>query len=370
MTYGAVTLEPYVLIQGDTGEVYGDNQPGGQEGGFNWRRFRLGGTAKISDQVETTLVWDFGGTPREHSNVYQASLAYVGLKPFTLTAGVFKPNFTLESPQDSGATLFLERATIVSILQDTAGGDARVGGQVQAGGERWFGSAALVGDTARHDYNADQRAVVGRVSGLPLKEAGRTLQVGASAGSLFRPPKKDQEDPELEFSSGTELNLDSSSSGFSTGDLELNSASFGGVEAAMSLERLWLSGEYYALQADQRGGNDDAHFDGWYAQAAYTLVGQPRQLNPKTFTWENPSGDGFDLANGKIGAVELGGRFSTANLDGGGFDGGKQDVWSLGLGWYPTDPLRFIAQYQYATISGVDDPQDLQAIVFRAQVQF
>lgn len=370
LRFGAVTLEPYVLVQGDAGRVFGDNQPGAQQGGFNWRRFRLGGTAKVGEQVETTLIWDFGGTPNNHSNLHQASLAYVGLKPLTLIAGVFKPNFTLESPQDPGATLFLERATIVSILQDTAGGVGRVGGELQAAGERWFGSAALVGDTARHDYNADQRAVVGRVSGLPLKEAGRTIQLGASAGSLFRPPKKNKEDPQLDFSSGTELNLDASSKGLSTGALDLHSASFGGIEAAFAVERLWLSGEYYVIRADQRGDADDASFDGWYAQAAYTLVGRPRQFNAKSFTWGKPSGDGFDIMNGKIGAVELGGRYSTADLDGGGFDGGRQDVWSLGLSWYPTDLLRFIAQYQYATIDDVADPQNLHAFAFRAQVQF
>ncbi len=374
---GIVELKPYVLLQLDQGGTFAQSRRGGQGTGFNLRRARAGVEATVADQLEFGVIYDFGATPGSASRLFQADAAYTGLDPFVVRAGVFKPAFTLEFAQSAADLLFLERASIVNIVGGLVAGAGRVGGQVGATGERWFAAALLTGGTTGPGAQSDQRAVLGRVAGLAIKTDGIALHLGASGTWLFRAPRGGDGRRSLELSDQPELEVEEADPSLSTGRIAARGARMGGVEAGLGWGRLWMQGEWYGIgvdrgHADRSGpGAGDPFFSGWYVQAAYTLVGKPRRWMPETAAWGRPSPkEAFNLAAGSWGAVEVGARFSTADLNGAGVRGGRQRAWTIGLSWYPTEELRLTLQYQHADITGGETPRSLNAVALRGQLRF
>ena len=72
-------------------------------------------------------------------------------------------------------------------------------------------------------------------------------------------------------------------------------------------------------------------------------------------------------------------RFSRIDLDyepllaAGGVKGGVQDVWTVGLNWYPTGGLRFALDYDNIQVNHVNAPAtdiSASAIALRSQISF
>ncbi len=369
---GAVVLSPYGLFQLDMGTTFAHSRNGGPGAGVNLRRARLGVEAEILKDVEATFIWEFGSTPDSPDRLYQASVAYKGVEPFTATVGVFKPQFSLERMQGSGDLLFLERASIVSVAAGMAAGSARVGAELQANGDRWLAAAALTGSRTGPGEDSGQRGVTARLTGVPVQAGGLLLHLGLSGAISYRPPREDGA-RRISLSNPPELALDKVDSPLDTGSIRARTARTGGVEAGLGWGRLWVQGEYYGIAVDRAGPrNGTLEFSGWYAQAAWTVLGQPRQYKPSEAVWSAPKPDegGFNPAAGRWGAVEVAGRFSTIDLNDAEVRGGRQSVWTAGVGWVPVDPLRFVLQYQNTTVRGGADDRRFQAVALRAQLQF
>ena len=181
---GPIDLKPYLLLQLDESGTFNQNRDGGQATGFNTRRARVGAEATIANQVEIGVVYDFGRTPGGNSKFFEADIAYTGLEPFVVRAGIFKPAFTLEYAQSASDILFLERASIVNIVGGLVAGAGRTGAQVGASGDRSFAAVFLTGGTNGNDnefrvlpHFACCRSVkwrVGREHGEVRSPLGRT----------------------------------------------------------------------------------------------------------------------------------------------------------------------------------------------------
>lgn len=369
---GPVDLEPYVLLQLDEGGTFNQNQGGGQGTGFNTRRARVGAEATVANQVEVGVVYDLGGAPGSNSRFFEADVAYTGLNPFVVRVGIFKPAFTLEYAQSAADILFLERASIVNIVGGLVAGAGRTGAQFGANGDRWFAAAFLTGGTNGPGAQTDQRAVLGRVAGLAIKTDNVSLHLGASGAWLYQVPRGGDGQPALSFSDQPELQVDSVDASLSTGSLQATGARMGGFEAGLSWNRLWVQAEWYGLRTDRSGGaGRDLFFSGEYVQAAYTVLGKPRQWKSKIAAWGSPSpAEGFDPLAGQWGAVEVAARFSAADLSDADIHGGRQTVWTAGVSWYPVEPLKFTLQYQHADVTAVAAPRQLDAIALRGQIRF
>lgn len=369
---GAVVLKPYGLFQLDGGTTFAHSRNGGPGAGVNLRRARLGIEAEILQDVEAGFIWEFGSTPGSPDRLYEAFVAYKGLAPFTATAGVFKPHFSLERKQSSSDLLFLERASIVSVAAGLAAGSERVGAELQANGERWLAAAAITGGRTGPGEDSGQRGVVARLTGVPVRTDALLLHLGLSGAVSYRPPRSDGA-RRISLSDEPELALDKVDSPLDTGSIRARTARTGGVEAGLGWGRLWVQGEYYGIAVDRAGPrNGTLDFSGWYAQAAWTVLGRPRQYESSNAVWSAPRPDegGFNPAAGRWGAIEVGGRFSTIDLTDAEVRGGRQSVWTAGVGWVPVDPLRFVLQYQHATVEGGADDRRFQAVALRAQLKF
>ncbi len=367
-----LTFAPYVLAQLDVGS-FSQSRSGGQAAGFNDRRLRAGGRLTVGDQVELGFIWDFGQQPGSQQRLFEAQASYIGLKPFRFTGGAFKTNFGLESLQGAGDYLFLERASIATITRNLAAGIQRVGLQAQADGSRYIASVALTSGRAGLGDDGNQRAVVGRAAGLPIHTGETTLHVGASGEWVFRPANESGKPRALAFSDRTELQIDDVKPSLSTGGIAASSGGAFGPELALTWRRLWLQGEYYQLLVNRRqsGIGDTLTFDGYYAQAAYTLLGKPRTWKPSIGAFGAPTpAEGFNPGAGQFGAVEVGVRYSAVDLNDKNVRGGRQQVYSAVANWWPVEQLRFSLLYEHANVSRGPSPRTLNAVAGRAQFQF
>jgi phosphate-selective porin OprO/OprP len=129
-------------------------------------------------------------------------------------------------------------------------------------------------------------------------------------------------------------------------------------------------------------------FNGGYVEASWVLTGEPRSYSASGAAFGSPHPKSpFSLKEGGIGAFELVGRYSTINLNDnvtrgrsaattGGVYGGKQDVYAIGVNWYPNDQLRFMLDYDIIAVDKLNPAgttqigQRIQAVGFRAQAAF
>jgi phosphate-selective porin OprO and OprP len=369
---GDLTLRPYVLLQLDEGGTFGQTHGEGQGTGFNLRRARVGAQATIADQFSMDAIWDFGGTPDNHSSLYAADIAYIGFKPFVIRGGVYKWPFTLEYSQSATDILFLERASIVNIVGGLVAGADRVGGQFGAARERWFAAVFLTGGRTGPDARSDQRAVLARAAGLVIKTDNAALHLGISGAWLNRVPSSGGGVHAIDLSDQPELQIDNVPPSLSTSSIAAQSALIGGPEVGLGWDRLWLQSEWYGIRVERAPSSAGSlSFSGWYAQAAYTLIGKPRQYRPSVAAWGGPSPvEKFNPASGSWGAIEVGARFSTVNLNDQGVRGGQQRVWSAVINWYPAEPLRFSLEYGHADVAEGKAPRSLNFVALRGQLFF
>ena len=80
-----------------------------------------------------------------------------------------------------------------------------------------------------------------------------------------------------------------------------------------------------------------------YLSLAYPLIGEGRRYDARRAVWTRPR---FD---------ELATRYSYANLFDGAVRGGRQDIWSTALNYYPYRSLRMSVEYQLGQIA-LDGP--------------
>lgn len=369
---GAFTAKPTGLLQIDLGTTFNHSRSGGPGGGANVRRGRLGVEGGFADDVSYNLTWDFGGTPGDQNRLYEASLSWKVLDPVTLIAGVFEPSFSLQRGQSAADLLFLERAAITSAASSLAANSGQVGLEARANGDRWFTSGTLTGGQTGPGTDSSQRGAVARLTGLPLKAAALTVHLGVSGAWSFRPPRGSGGSRSVTLSADTELALDRRDTLLDTGAIPAGSAYTGGVELGLGWRRLALQGEWYGIAVNQAGGGT-RHFSGWYAQASWTFLGQPRAYQPRNATWGAPMPEegGFDPRAGRWGALEAGVRFSMLDLNDADIRGGQQRIWSTGLGWWPSAHFGVFTQYQYVEITGAaSGNQRFQALAVRTQVTF
>jgi phosphate-selective porin OprO and OprP len=367
-----VELKPYILNQFDFGGTW-DRTQDGPDSGFNVRRLRYGARAKLPHDLTVGFIWDFGGagytTPQfGRSRLYEAKIEYAGLEPFTLTAGAFEPIVTLEHSQSSADTLFMSNATIVDLASGPASNGGRTGVQLTANRERWLLNAALTGPRAGPGDDGRERALLARAAGLIVHRDGLDVHLGLSGVWEFRTPQEAGSRPAIELSNPPEYTIISQSY-LSTGQIPASSMRTGGLETGVAWGPLWLQGEWYRIGVDRTDGKNP-WFSGWYAQAGWTLLGTPRRWEADTASWAAPSPrDRFSPAQGHWGALELGARFSTADLNSAGIEGGRQTVWSAAVNWWPTEATRTTLEWIHADVSG-PDAHHFQAIMLRLQIYF
>jgi len=377
---GNFTLALRGLIQFDTGYFAQGKNPAAVDlsSGANFRRAQIGiqGTAWHDWSYNLTL--DFGGNGLEQAGyIYTAYVEYDGLKPFGFRIGAYAPPAGIEDSTGSADLLFLERPAATDIARNIAGAPGRTAATLFAQDTNYLVAASITGDKVNIGSNTklntapfdEQVAFVGRAAWLALSDPEYKLLLDADVTHVFKPTDTvaGSVSPTtvlnaVSFGNGPELAVDSTKT-VATPSFDAKTVTEYGFETAGEYDALYVQGGYFHYSITRRNPaiiNPD--FSGWYALATWSLTGETHAYDPTTASFRGlrplhglGNGDGW-------GAWELKARYSHIDLDfnpltsaaAGGVAGGIQDVYSLGLNWYPTNGIRFALEYDNIKVNHVN----------------
>ena len=300
-------------------------------------------------------------TRRGQGDIGTAFLRYHGA-PAILTVGRFKRPGMLEERGPTSDTITIER----SILSDTAAavlsrpsfGGVAIGFTTR-GDLRMSGQLGIYDNEEEEPDGSDIYGIGGRFAIVPdfgddtFTHFGTSFYTADFKGHVHR----------MQSRMGVHsISFDQApfrTHAHKTGDITQMGFELAYVDGPLSLQ-----GEIMDLESDgtdnttcgagtlenneMSGFTDtcDMEMDGFYLQAAWTLTGETRgyKIDPAAFVAINPKNDG--------GAWELVARFEDINVDvpGRGVMADLERV-VLGLNWYPTSTVKFMANYMDADLS-------------------
>jgi phosphate-selective porin OprO/OprP len=380
---GAFSLALRATVQFDAGHfMQGRNPPGVDlNSGTNFRRAQFGFVGTAWRDWSYNFTYDFGGSGTEKSGyLYRAYIEYDGLAPVGFRVGAFSAYDSMEDATGGANLALMERPTAVTIARGIGAGSGREGAEVFAQGERYLVSLALTGgktgDAATFD---EQQAVVGRVAWLAMDRGDVKWLLNVDATHVFKPADVTAgpaASGAIALSAGPELSIDGSRT-VDTGLLDARHVTEFGMETALSLGRLFGQGGWFHYDIARRSAVPDPSFQGWYAMATWSLSGETRPYDPVTASFHGLIPDA-PLGKNGFGAWEIVARYSNMDLDfrpgdAGGVTGGVQNIWSIGLNWYPNQTVRFLLDYNNIRVSHSNAPGNdisANAVALRSQIAF
>ena len=299
------------------------------ENGTEFRRARLFIKGTMYDAWNFKGQYDFAGNEAEVKDAY---IGYTGFKPIKLKIGQFKQPFGLEELTSSKYITFMERA----MASNAFATGRRVGLGANYGGDHWTWGASVYGREEGDETDGDEGYGAGaRLTWAPWEEKNPIIHLGV-AGAW-----EDPNDNDVRFRARPESHKTSTRL-VDTDDIpEPDTFVRYGLEAATVLGPFSLQGEYMGVNA-QSDQVSDPDFTGWYAYGSWFITGESRKYKKGKFGRVNPKGV---VGKGGIGAWELAVRYSSVDLDDADTQGGEEDNITVGVNWYATKYIRFMANY-------------------------
>jgi len=333
------------------------------ENGTEFRRARLFVAGTMFHVWDWKAQYDFAGNGTDVKDAY---IRYTGFKPAKITVGQFKQPFGLEELTSSKYITFMERAMPTAAFATAR----RIGLGANGARDNWTWAASLYGREEGDNTAGDEGYGVGaRLTWAPWNEKTKVLHVGV-AGAW-----EDPNDNGVRFRSRPESHITSTRM-VDTGNFpDPDTFTKYGLEAATVLGPFSLQGEYMMVNASD-DTLQDPDFDGGYIYGSWFLTGESRAYKKGAFSRVSPKSV---VGKGGHGAWELALRYSTINLDDGGFNGGEEDNITVGLNWYATKYIRFMANYVHTDtdptssglqVAGQPDDDELSVFQLRAQIDF
>lgn len=390
---GDFSLALRSLVQYDTAYYAQGKRPPGSDlsSGNNFRRARFGVNGTLFKDWSYEFIYDFGGSGIESPGISSAFIQYDGLGGVHLRLGAYSPPASFEDSTSASDLLFLERAQPTDLARNIAAADGRDAATIFAYDDNYFAALSytggVVGETAVFD---EQQALVGRFAYRFIKTADANFAIGADSTYVFKLADTvagPNSPTAFRLRERPELNVDSQNIRFiDTNVIDASSLWQWGVEAAGNYQNLYAQGGYDRFTVDRRASLlPDPSFSGWYVQASWVLTGEAKAYKADKAAYAMPTpSEPFTLGGAGLGAWELVARYSVLDLNddagvagflapAGGIRGGRQNIWTAGLNWYPNSAIRFQANYQHTDVSrlsagGADIGAKLDALSLRAQL--
>ncbi|KKN13782.1 hypothetical protein LCGC14_1002920, partial [marine sediment metagenome] len=301
--------------------------------GTEFRRARLSYSGTLYEVWGFKLEYDFASTGANGKGLTDAYMSYSGFEPFDIQIGNMKTPFSLEYLTSANNTLFMERA-----LPNAFSNGRKMGFLASKATTHWSWAAGVFGDSAsaKGGKNDEGYGATARATWAPVNDGLHFVHLGlgldyrdtASAGTAA-------------FDSTAESHISGVDIVFTDDIASVSNYYNAGLELAAGHGPYSVQSEYITTKVNRDAGKD-LNFDGWYVQAGYILTGETRQYKNGVMGGVKPSSV---VGEGGTGAWEIGIRYSSLDLSDGDIDGGEADSMTLGLNWYPTQFLRFTANY-------------------------
>jgi phosphate-selective porin OprO/OprP len=239
-------------------------------------------------------------------------------------------------------------------------------------GEKWGTKAGFYFDGVKNDNSPDAQGwgVTGRFHFAPMMEDENVIHLGAAASY------RGDGDDEIRFRERPESHVTSTRL-VDTGTIsDYSNQTLLGAEAAAVFGPFSMQGEYMQTSIDVDGPGSDPDFSGWYVFGSYFLTGEHRPYKASSGTFGRVKPESI-VGKGGHGAWEVAARYSSIDLDDGGIEGGEEDNITVGLNWYATPNIRFMANYIRASTdpTSVDKypsagDEDANIYQLRGQIDF
>lgn len=276
-------------------------------------------------------------------------VAYEGFGPFVISAGRFKPDFSLEEATSSKWVTGIERSAIWDLAPDAADRGDSWGLGLRTHGERYHASAGVYNKPA-----GSAQAL--RAAYAPLLSRERVLHLGAS----YSREGIDTSDGEIRTRLGVR-GVSEDDRGNRVTLARDEDGAFDGDRAAV-LEFAYVQGPFSVqsefLQRRLSGVGDRPRrtAKGAYLQLAYTLTGEMRP-----YDIDGARFDELRAADKSTGAWEVFWRHDRLHVDGepGLLSGGRSEararVHVLGVNWYARRDLRLSLNHLRGNTGGLDN---------------
>ncbi|MGR9013106.1 MAG: OprO/OprP family phosphate-selective porin [Gammaproteobacteria bacterium] len=318
--------------------------------GTEFRRARIHFTGQFFKDWNFKSQFDFADNSVAAKDLF---IQYTGLDFMSVTVGQQKQNFSRELLESSNDLMFMERS-LMNVLNAPVV-DRAIGLNFQSSAKKGYTAAlGIYGDTIIANKPANNLGdegwgISGRATYAPIEEKTKVVHLGI-AGNYRAPNANDAvTDHALRYDYETNhmsnLNLiDTNVTGRLTG---INNIKMLGLEAAGLYGPVSVGAEYTHTWLDRKNNGTNLEFDGWYADAAWTLTGESRKYKKGKFHKVEPKKN-FSLKNGGWGALELATRYSAVNLNDAAYQGGAMSNVTVALNWYMNSNIRLMADYTRA----------------------
>ncbi|MEQ1610692.1 MAG: porin [Hyphomonadaceae bacterium] len=321
------------------------------------RRLRINATLDLGKDWRIKLDGDVGGLS---PGIYNAWIAYRGLKDFEFKFGSFIAPFNNENMMSSNNMKFIERG-----LPSELSPNFLLGASAAYEGKNWSVIGGYFTNPIEDEEltnRDDGKSFVLRGVFAPIEKRREVLHFAVAA-------------ERRELDSGATSRVRAVPEFALTRQALLDTTTLGGVEAYtnLNIEAAYMNGPFLVQVQQVTRSNDapllgDPEFKGMSVQAAWVITGERQRysLGGGTFGEVRPDKDNA------LGAWEIAARYSTLDLTDGGVIGGEQENWTVGVNWYVNRNVRVSANYVDAKaepnrLGAADNPS---AVMGRLQVAF
>jgi len=321
------------------------------------RRARVDVTLDLGKDWRVKLDGDVGGLS---PGIYNAWIAYDGIKDWEFKFGNFIAPFNHENMMSSNNMKFIERA-----LPSELAPNFLLGASASYEGKNWSITGGYFTNPIEDEEltnRDDGKSIVVRGVFAPIEKRREVLHFAAAV-------------ERRELDSGAPSRVRAGSEFALTRQSLIDTASLAGVEAYtnINIEAAYMNGPFL-VEAQQISRSNDAptlgdpEFKGMSVQAAWVLTGERQRysLGGGTFGEIRPDKDNA------FGAWEVAARYSTLDLTDGGVLGGEEENWTVGVNWYVNRNVRVSANYvdAKATPNRLGAEDNPSALMGRLQIAF
>ncbi|MHC4973051.1 MAG: OprO/OprP family phosphate-selective porin [Planctomycetota bacterium] len=327
-----------------------------------FRRARLGVQGTVYKNTAFKVQFDFATGTVLLKDLFVGLNNLAGDLKLSVIGGHFKEPFGLEELTSSKYIFFLERSAGTNAFAPSrnAGIYGRTMNILKGRMYAAIGIFKTVNNQGAATGDGDYSMTL-RVAGLALhnKENHTILHFGF--GFTYRGDDMVQYRARPDTGSGDRL--------VDTGPLNVDDSSIFNFEIAFIWRGLSASAEIFFTDTDVVG-QQKSNFTAGYITVGYWITGENQAWKNFMFSRNKPNKNLYD-GGGGYGAVWVGYRFDTIDLNDGSVTGGEQDAHSFGVIWQWNPNTRMLFNYIYADVkSGPEGAGKLNVFEMRWQFDF